>query len=259
MSTCDRVENVLRKRVEKWALSHADLVITLTQRLRSFYLENRILPADKVVRIPDCIDADGFSSLCKDGSKDIIAKRFQIPQDKKIITYVGRVAIEKGWKYFVEMAQEFIENDVHFVICGDGNQRVKLEKTIDDKKMRARFTVTGFIPIEDVVGILKLSDMLVIPSIHEEFGSVALEAMAVGCPKVATTVGGISEVIRHEKNGLLASPRSPRELAVNGQRILDDITIREKLAVEGYEVVRNQYNLGCQMAKLVAAYHELVT
>jgi glycosyltransferase involved in cell wall biosynthesis len=120
--------------------------------------------------------------------------------------------------------------------------RSHLEWIADQSGQRWRINFTGFISDHDLIALTKSADVMVIPSVYEPFGIVALEGMAAGVPVVASQVGGLAEVIEHNKTGVYAYSRSPDSLGWGVERVLSDPGYRDWLVKNGREKVRTDFS-----------------
>lgn len=120
----------------------------------------------------------------------------------------GRINSIKGHYFFLDNIAAFIQknnlkpNDIKIIIGGGGEQ-TRLENAIYNKNLKDYFIVTGFLANEKLLSYMKFSDLVVIPSIHEGFGNVAIEAMMVGSLILSSDAGGLKEIIRNNENGFL--------------------------------------------------------
>lgn len=149
----------------------------------------------------------------------------------KRVVFIGSLVKQKGAdiliKAFKTVEKKHMEAEL--VIVGDGKERHRLEKLADELKINAHFL--GY--ADDVERVLMESRVLVLPSRTEGFGLVLLEAMRAGVPVVATSVGGIPEIIENERNGLLVEKDDTVSLAAAIIRIFEDPSLRNKLISEG--------------------------
>jgi glycosyltransferase involved in cell wall biosynthesis len=128
------------------------------------------------------------------------------------------------------------------VIVGDGYMKNDLEREVFSSGLGLRVKFTGFLPDSEVIQLLKSADVLVVPSIYEPFGIVALEGMAAGVPVVASNVDGLSEIIKHDYNGVHVYPRDPSSIAWGINRVLSDPNYAQWIAKNAKSDVNEKYN-----------------
>lgn len=245
------------EQLEIAALSRADRIITLTQRLADIYANRLVLPRERLAVIPDAVDPEKFQRERVYSQVELQRQKLGIPKDKRIIMFAGRIAFEKGWQYLVEAATLLPQQDMHFVFCGDGPQRDALEKLLDELKQRQRATITGFLPHEWMPTTLSLADIVVMPSIHEELGSSLLEAMLMERPIIASKVGGIQDLITDGENGLLIPPQNPSEIAQAITRLVNDPDFSTQLGQQGSFYVRSHYSTEAKIRRILDIYQQL--
>jgi glycogen(starch) synthase len=112
---------------------------------------------------------------------------------------------------------------------GDGPERPALEQEVSKLVISDRVHLLGFVAHEHVPAVLSHADLLVLPSLYEELGTVLLEAMWVGLPIVASRTGGIPDVIDDGVNGLLVPPEQPEVLAGAIDRVLQSPDLARRL------------------------------
>jgi glycosyltransferase involved in cell wall biosynthesis len=147
--------------------------------------------------------------------------------------------------------------EAKFIIVGDGWYRDHLEWVANSTGQRWRITFTGFISDADLVALNKSADVLVVPSIYEPFGIVALEGMAAGVPVVASQVGGLTEFIEHDKTGVLIYPRNPESIAWGIDHVLSNPSHAQWLVQNAREVVQKAYSWEAIAKKTSKVYKEV--
>jgi len=111
---------------------------------------------------------------------------------------------------------------------------------------------------DDVWELLHLRDIVLVPSHVEPFGNVALEAGGAGRPVVASRVGGLPEIVRHEETGLLVPPHDAPALARTTERLLSDPSLRRRLGMAARQRVLNHFGLARTTRRLVDLYDEIL-
>jgi 2-deoxystreptamine N-acetyl-D-glucosaminyltransferase/2-deoxystreptamine glucosyltransferase len=254
----EKVYYAFARIAEKKAIKVADRVITLTDRLRRFYISMDLADPSKFSIIPDGIYCDEFLASATPSAIDEFRSGFEIPNNLDIILFVGRIAPEKGWVHFVEAAKILSNRKIHFLVCGDGNQKISMEKMILDLGLKDKFTLTGFISHKHVACAITLSQIVVMPSIHEEMGGTILETMTFGKPIIATTVGGIPEVIQHGVNGWLVKPGDGGEVARAIITLLEDPKLVATIGENGIETVRKRFDMNKLSKDMVEIYRDVI-
>jgi glycogen(starch) synthase len=136
--------------------------------------------------------------------------------------------------------------------------RGHLESLADQIGQRWRINFAGFIPDSELIALMRSSDVLVIPSVYEPFGIVALEGMAAGVPVVASQVGGLAEVVEHEKTGEYVYMRNPESIAWGVERVLSNSGHAAWLVKNGREAVERTYSWDAVAKKTAELYEDVV-
>lgn len=173
---------------------------------------------ESLKRIYNPVDVDAFTSAPESVRGEVLAG-MNIPSDALVVGIVGQVQPIKGQMEFVEAALDLSPRVpmIHFIIVGAANSPSDeeylrcLQRRVRGSEHAARFHFTGF--REDVPVLMKAIDILTVPSWDEPFGRVAVEGMASACAVVASSAGGLAEIVRSGEDGLLVPPRDPKALA----------------------------------------------
>lgn len=248
----DLITNNLITWIERKCLSKAESVIVLTHRTKSLMLERyKEVSEDRVKVIPDMIAAESFSQNVNESAIESFKTMYAIPDGKTVVTYVGRVDPDKGWKYFIKAIPFVKTENVHYLVCGDGNERKDLEKMVLDSGVGNRVTITGFLA-NDVVPVgMYVSDIIVVPSEYEEFGSILLEAASMKKPVIASNVGGIPEIIADGVRGILVPARSPEHIAGKIDYLIEKKEIGIRLRENAFVYVKENFSEEKVTEKLV--------
>ena len=127
--------------------------------------------------------------------------------------FIGRIVHEKGVHVLIRAMPHILTNhpNTRLLIAGKNSQQLwplAREMRVDD-----RVEFLGFISNDQRDCLYRVVDSAVFPSLYEPFGIVALEAMTQSCNVIASAVGGLAEVVRHEENGLTVYPNDPQSIA----------------------------------------------
>lgn len=157
------------------------------------------------------------------------------------ILFVGALRHEKSLDTLIEALATLQEKglSVHLYVVGDGDQRTVWESLAAQMLKPGTYRFHGFQTDPAVLHQHYCdADIFVLPSVSEGLGRVLLEAMARSVPVVATNVGGVPDIVRHEETGLLVAPRNPQAMASAIERIILDADLRRRLIANGYALAR---------------------
>jgi glycosyltransferase involved in cell wall biosynthesis len=234
-----------------------DLYITVSARDRQSLLDSGI-SASKIELIYNAVEVSADEIP---GGADWLRQKFSIPPGRLVCTAVGRLVPVKGYDVLVEAAR-LLETDapnLHILLVGDGDSRQALENQIVKLNLTGRVTLAGYQDREQVMSILKSSDLFVMPSRYEGTPIALLEAGALGLPIVASNVGGIPELVRDRQEALLVPAEDPAALA----RALSQLANQRPLAMQiGRNAARHvggEFDLETQYQKTWNAYRQAVS
>jgi len=190
-------------------------------------------------------------------SGESIRKEYSIGRDEKVITMIGRLDEYKGHRYLLEAASKVLDGSrrVRFLIVGDGVARDELEVLAKDLDVAGSVIFCG--QRSNVPEFLAASDVVVSASMKEGFGRVIVEAMAMTKPVVATKVGGVPEIVRDGKSGILVEPADSESLASAMISVIDSPEMALKLAVEGEKRARENFSLEKHIREIEEIYNTL--
>lgn len=215
------------------------------------------IPEAKISVIPNGVDLEIFKTRDKHSARNQLA----LPKDKTMILNISGMSPVKGQKYLIEAIPEIIEENktVRFVFIGDGETRKELESLVSARGLDPYVLFAGIQKTSQIPLWLNAADIFVLPSLSEGNPNVLLEAMASGLPIVATTVGGIPEMIRDGREGLTVSPKSPKSLARKITLLIRDKILRERLGQNGLKTVRENYGTWERQSEKLKAIYETLT
>ena len=143
------------------------------------------------------------------------------------LVFAGRLGPQKAVGVLLQALVDV--PDVTLAVAGDGPERAALEDRSRALGLDGRVTFLGAVPRDRVLRLFRAADASVLPSAWENFPHTVVEALAVGCPVIASAVGGVPEVVRDGENGLLVVPGDPVALGAAITRFFADSGLREKL------------------------------
>jgi glycosyltransferase involved in cell wall biosynthesis len=176
-------------RIEKNGMDAASKIITVSNLTRDIVINKYQIHPDKVETVYNAVEpvriSEGVSA----------EKGF----DEKVVTFLGRITLQKGPEYFIEAAHKVLKAmpNVRFVMAGSGDMMERMMRRAAALKITDRFHFTGFLKGKDVFTMLSLSDVYIMPSVSEPFGISPLEAMQSNVPVIISKQSGVSEILTH--------------------------------------------------------------
>jgi glycosyltransferase involved in cell wall biosynthesis len=202
-------------------LVRTDVVATVCEAARRDVLAQGLIPAAKVIAIPNGIRLDAFEPA-NAGARAALVHELGLPEGTRLIGAVGRLNWAKDPVSLVRAYRIVRERHpaTAVVWIGDGAVRAEVEAAAATEGVAGRVILLG--DRSDVPRLLTGLDLYAMSSLTEGYSIALLEACAAGLPIVATDVGGNGEIVRDGVNGLLVPPRDPQRLAVALNALLDD-------------------------------------
>ncbi|WP_181175643.1 glycosyltransferase [Mesorhizobium sp. B2-3-4] len=227
---------------ERMALKSANRIVALTETYGRNAAGALDLDASRVEVIPDAVDVEAFRRPIAPTALQAFRTEHAIPEGRRVVSFIGRISAEKGWQDLPALVRHLSEQGVFLLVCGDGPDRHRLEAALTAIARPGWWTITGFVSPAEVMKALRISDLMVLPSRREMFGSVLLEAMAADVPVVAYAVGGVSDVAGRPE-ALALVPEGRREDFIDRTlRLLADgrergvLTARGRRRVEAFSL-----------------------
>lgn len=170
---------------------------------------------------------------------------FDLPEGTVVLTMPARLVPQKGHAIFLEALARLKAERVPFyaVVAGVGPERVAIQQAILRLELDGdvRFIHEGLSHAR-ALELMAASDVVAVPSLFEGFGLAPAEAMAQGTAVVASTAGGLVDLIEDERSGLLVPPGDAAALSGALRRVIEDVDTRQRLALAGHERVKTHFS-----------------
>ncbi|MCC6004733.1 MAG: glycosyltransferase [Thermofilum sp.] len=237
-------------------LRGASRAIALTKAEAGHYRRMGV-PEEKIAIIPNGIDLSEYSNL---PSKGTFKKKFNIPEDRKIVLYLGRIHKTKGIdlliKAFSYLKNKMKDRDTILVIAGpDDGYLCEARNLANSLGCYNSVMFTGFISSEDKLRAIVDADVFITPSFYG-FPMTFLEACAAGTPIVTTSLGDTLEWIDGNV-GYIAQP-IPSDIAEAIYRIISDDELRRRFSRNCIEIVKSEFSIENVVERLEKVYEEVV-
>ncbi len=175
--------------IEKDGMENADHIITVSDLTRRTVIEKYGIDPAKVTTVHNAVIPL---------SDELLALERR-PRKDKVVTFLGRITMQKGPEYFVEAAAKVLKKNrnVRFVMAGGGDMEADMIRLAAKRDIADRFHFTGFLRGKEVYQMFRDSDVYVMPSVSEPFGISPLEAMEMGVPSIISHQSGCAEILNN--------------------------------------------------------------
>lgn len=233
----------------------AHRVLAISNKVREELIET-VGFEKKIETIYVPIDFQRFTNA----SKGSIREEFGLDESHIVITSVAHAVPVKGWDIAINAFPEICKKNpaVRMLLVGDYDSKSyynQLKNLVQQYEMQDKIIFTG--KRDDIPDILKASDIFILPSRSDGLCCALIEAMAAGLPCIAANVGGVPEVIHHEKFGILFERENSKELAHHIVRLINDLSLRTELASQA-PIRAENFSMKAYVDKVVDIYESLL-
>jgi len=210
-------------KADKKMLEKSDSFICVAQHTLDSFQDICGIDTTKGILINNALE-DTYKELSCD-EKITIRQKYRISQETKIIIFAGRLDEVKGLRFLISAYKEVLKTNpnTHLFIAGEGDFNSWLSEAKNDW---IKITFTGKLDKEQLYELYSIADVGVVPSLHEEFGYVAIEMMMHEIPLVVTDTGGLAEIVEEAISGLKVPVQSNEE-----KRTIDTATMADKMRI----------------------------
>lgn len=240
--------------LDRWGVAGAAAIVTNSRSSESYLLEEHPGARERSFVVASGIDlVDGPSQ-----PDDPVIQALAAVEGVPVVAVVGRLRREKGHAVALEAFSILRDQGVTYraVFIGEGAERTRIEEDIAGKGLGDLVQVPG--GTQAMATALANVDVLVVPSLSEAFGIAAIEGLAAGLPVVASSIGGLLDIIRPEENGLLVPPSDPGALAEAIRRLLHEPETAAAMGRRGMEDFERRFTPAAMARGYLEVYRKLV-
>jgi glycosyltransferase involved in cell wall biosynthesis len=239
------------ERVTSFMVDH---YVTVSESIKEYILHTTKKPAKNVCVIYNGIDLKREHNL----QANTIKEYFDIEDKDRLLVTVGRLNIQKGHCYLFQAISKVRReiSNVKLLVVGEGEEEKKLKNLVELLDLTSTIFFAGL--RDDIEGILSISELFVFPSLWEGMPNALLEAMAAGKPVIATTVGGVPEIVVPGKTGLLIPPNDSDALAHAIIELLLNKSKARKMGDAARVRVEKHFTISRTVEKTDNLYRELL-
>jgi glycogen synthase len=260
--------------IERTAYENADGVIAVSGAMREDVHSLYGVPYERVRIIHNGIDLSEY----KPTPNPAVLAKYRIDPEKPFVLFVGRITRQKGIIHLVD-AVKHIRPGVQVVLCAGAPDTKEIGREMEERVEQARrdaavpiIWIAQVLPREEIIPLYTHASVFVCPSVYEPFGIINLEAMACETPVVASSVGGIKEVVLPGETGLLVpfeavsatdfEPKDPgrfvQDLATGVNQLLDDPRRLREMGLQSRDRVEQHFSWSSIARRTLDFYSELV-
>ncbi len=234
--------------IEWWLALRADRLIASTMFMVDQLVSGFELGPEQVVRIPNGVDPSLWAGHDRPSERE------------QLIVSWGRVQYEKGFQVLARALAILRHRfpDITCTIAGRGSYLPELQTQIDVEGVSDLIALPGFLHDDVLRALVHRAGCVVIPSLYEPFGIVAVEALAAGAPLVVARTGGLAELIGDTGAGLTFEPGDPDDLAHCVERVLRDHVLASELTANARQLIEHKYAWNAIAASIVHVYDTAV-
>jgi glycosyltransferase involved in cell wall biosynthesis len=235
--------------LSRWKYRQVDCFICASDAIRQLLLSDGVEPA-RAITVHEGIDLERVEAA----PPARLHEEFWLPHHAPVVGNVAALVPHKGQRHLIEAAILVLRQvpDARFVIAGEGELRESLERMIKENRLEKHVILAGFRP--DVLSVHKAFDIFVMSSVTEGLGTSLLDAMASAKPIVATTAGGIPEVVVDGDTGFLVPPRDHRAMADALVKLLKDAGLRKRMGHAGLLRARKKFSADRMVQETLKVY-----
>ncbi|MFH1283573.1 MAG: glycosyltransferase family 4 protein [bacterium] len=224
-----------------------DMTIVISHGLFLYLKENNQINTMKTKVIHSGIDtSDNISQISEIESKEI-----------STVGVISRLSKEKGINYFLDAVPDILKENPHvsIIIAGGGEEESRLKNQSNFLNLQDKVKFLGW--VDNTKSVLARLDILVIPSLEEGLPRILLEALYYKRAVIATDVGGIPEVIEHEKSGILVPSQNSKAIAKAVKALLKDANKLQYYGNNGHEKIKRDFSLSKEIREIEELYINL--
>jgi len=208
----------------------------------------------KVRCVRSAIDLTCYSDTPKADVREV----FGLPSEALVVGVIAQLIERKGHEYLIRALPDIAKRvpEVRVIMFGQGTRRAELERLTKEIGVQRSVTFGGF--RQDIADMLPSLDLVAHPALREGLGVSLMQAAACGVPVVASAVGGIPEVVRHEVTGLLLQAGDKKALADAVVKILSDEKLRQRMRKASREFALAELGVDAMVEGNIEVYREIL-
>jgi glycogen(starch) synthase len=229
--------------VESWIANVSQRVICCSRFMQREVIDGFELFPDQVQLIPNGVDVDIWAPIGEQ-------------HRSRLVLAWGRVQYEKGFQVLAQAIGRLRGRvpGIRCVIAGRGPYLPELQSQVDIEGVSDLVHLAGYVTDEELRSLLHEAGCVVIPSLYEPFGIVALESLAANAPTIVARTGGLAEIMEDTEASLMFDPGNAKELATRIERVLMNPHVSQNMQSQGAEILHSRFSWDAIARSTVSAY-----
>jgi glycosyltransferase involved in cell wall biosynthesis len=222
---------------------HADAILVYGEHVKRYLIQEGV-PEQRIFVTAHAVDNDACSRPVSDEEKKNLMRKLNIPHDKKVILYLGRLVESKGLSILLEAFASIKREDAVLLFAGDGEYRAWIERQATERNMLEQIRFAGYVSTDQTALYYALAYVCVLPSIttntfKEPWGLVVNESFNQGTPVIVTDAVGAASggLVQDGVNGYIVKERNIDELSLALCRILDNTQSRNAFGKNAQSII----------------------
>ena len=229
--------------VESWIANISQRVICCSRFMQREVIDGFELFPDHVQLIPNGVDVDIWAPIGEQ-------------HRSRLVLAWGRVQYEKGFQVLAQAIGRLRGRvpGIRCVIAGRGPYLPELQSQVDIEGVSDLVHLAGYVTDEELRSLLHEAGCVVIPSLYEPFGIVALESLAANAPTIVARTGGLAEIMEGTEASLMFEPGNAKELATRIERVLMNSHVSQNMQAQGAEILHARFSWDAIARSTASAY-----
>ncbi len=254
------VDSVISKRwITRWKYLNKRVFryIAVSNCIKNILIEYGV-HENKIKVIKSTIDGDRFRKIDRKLSREYWLEKIKLPEDFVLIGNASALTEQKGYRTLIQAAYLVKKKYQKFAILIAGEGKLKEKFVLQTQRLGLEDNIFFLDFQENIPQFLGALDILVVPSNNEGLGTVILEGVYAGCAVIASEVGGIPEIIHHEKTGLLQAAGDYEKLAYHIEILIQKPEYRRELSEQALQFVEKSFSREKFLNDSLNSYKEMI-
>lgn len=250
-----KISFTLLKIADKYLAKVSDYLTSNSEDTKSKNIQTLKIKEDKIRTVHNGVDLKKFDHSL-DGNP--IREKYKIPQDGTLLLYVGGFSVRKRVPLLFHILKEITtkRNNVFLLVAGSAKGYIEdFKKIVKELGIEDNVVFSGFVKNTELPSYYSAADIMIVPSEYEPFGIINIEAMAMAKPVIATTAGGMGDIIIDGETGYLVEKDDIAGL-INRINHLINSSNREKMGLNGYRRVCDKFTWEIIVKKYLNVYED---